>query len=90
MMNLALLIYSIAQRRLRKALKETNDTLPNQINKPIKNPTMRWIFQLMSGINVVYKETGKNITNQIYGLNDLRRKIIKLLGKSVMEIYRAR
>ncbi len=32
---------------------EKNETLPNQLNKQIKNPTMRWIFQLTERISVV-------------------------------------
>ncbi len=39
-MTLTLLVYSIAQRRLRQALETQNETLPNQINQPIKTPTM--------------------------------------------------
>jgi hypothetical protein len=38
---------------LRAELKVQNETLPNQINKPIQNPTMRWIFQIMEGIAVI-------------------------------------
>lgn len=88
MMNMALLVYSIAQRRLRKTLTETNQTLPNQIKQPIKNVTMQWIFDLMNGIYVLdFDENGKNI-NIVNGLSDLKKKIIRLLGKTTMEIYR--
>ena len=40
-MTFALLVYSIAERRMRKALKETKQTLPNQINQPTTTPTLR-------------------------------------------------
>jgi transposase len=52
-MTLALLVYSIAQRRLRNALAAQNETIPNQIKQPTATPTLRWIFQLMEGINLV-------------------------------------
>jgi transposase len=52
-MTLALLVYLIAQRRIRKALEKNSETLPNQINQPTKTPTMRWISQLMDGIHFV-------------------------------------
>ena len=52
-MTLCLMVYNLAQYRLREALKAENETLPNQINKPIQNPTLRWIFQIMEGISVV-------------------------------------
>jgi transposase len=51
-MTLALLVYSIAQRRLHKVLKEVQETLPNQIRKETAKPTLRWIFQLLDGIEL--------------------------------------
>jgi len=51
-MTLALLVYSITQRRLHKALKEMKQTLPNQIRKETDRPTLRWIFQLLDGIEL--------------------------------------
>jgi transposase len=38
-MTLALLVYSVAQRRLRQALGRQNESLPNQINQPTQRPT---------------------------------------------------
>lgn len=58
-MTLALLVYSIAQRRLRRYLQEAEQTLPNQINKPTSTPTLRWIFQLMEGIDLVKTDIEK-------------------------------
>ena len=52
-MTLALLVYSIAQRRMRQQLAQQKETLPNQIGRPTATPTLRWIFQLLEGINVV-------------------------------------
>ena len=50
-MTLALLVYSIAQRRMRKALKAQGESIPNQMGQPTERPTLRWIFQLLEGIN---------------------------------------
>jgi transposase len=89
-MTLCLMVYNIGQYRLRQSLKEQNDTLPNQLNKPIKNPTLRWIFQIMEGISIVSfyeKSICAPIKVMIANLNDLRIKIIKLFGKSAQEIY---
>ena len=36
-MTLALLVYSVAQRRLRRELARQNETIPNQINQPTKS-----------------------------------------------------
>ena len=86
-MTLSLLIYSVTQRHLRAQLKEENETLPNQIDKPIQNPTMRWIFQLMEGIDVIYI-TVKNKTRRIItGITETRKKIIQFFSPPVRLIY---
>jgi len=87
-MTLSLLVYSIAQRRMRNELKRLETTLPNQIGKPVENPTLRWIFQQMEGIdcvNIFHKEG--EVQCLINGLNDIRRKILTLFGQTVSEIY---
>jgi transposase len=86
-MTLALLVYSIAQRRLRNALEKQNQTLPNQINQPTKTPTMRWIFQLMEGIDVVQVNIEGTVRMLVHGINEIKRKIILLMGKTIMNIY---
>jgi hypothetical protein len=75
---------------LRQTLKAQNDTLPNQLDQPIQNPTMRWIFQLMEGISIVrmvvdpiHSQVKEFITN----LSTLRQKIIRLFGQTACEIY---
>lgn len=40
----SLFIYSATEFLLRKKLKAQNKTLPNQLNKEISNPTLRWVF----------------------------------------------
>ena len=52
-MTLSLLIYSIAQRRLRASMKAVKATIPNQINQPTPTPTLRWVFQCFEGINIL-------------------------------------
>ncbi len=85
-MTLALLVYSIAQRRMRHYLHKTKQTLPNQIRQQTKTPTLRWIFQMMDGIYVVtIKE--KVPTQTVYGISELQRKIIKCFGPNVEQIY---
>jgi transposase len=86
-MTLSLLVYSIAQRRIRKSLEEKKDVLPNQIKQPTKTPTMRWIFQLMEGIHYVTIKTDGAIKRFTQGWNDVKKKIIKLMGEGIMQIY---
>ena len=44
-MTLALMVYSLGQRQLRRALEEAHSTLPNQKGKPTARPTLRWILR---------------------------------------------
>lgn len=82
-MTLCLLVYNFAQYRVRKTLEEYKDTVPNQLGKPINNPTVKWLFQCMEGIAIIRTTTQAIITN----LDELRCKIIKLFGKTACQIY---
>lgn len=88
-MTLALLIYTVAQRRMRRYLDDAKKTIPNQINKETKRPTLRWLFQCLEGINVlrVIAATG-HIETIITDLTDLRITILSCFGESIMKIYR--
>ncbi|MCC5792829.1 MAG: IS1634 family transposase, partial [Legionellaceae bacterium] len=82
-MTLCLLVYNFAQYRVRKTLQESGETVPNQLGKPINNPTVKWLFQCMEGISIVTTAVTAMITN----LNDLRCKIIRLFGATACQIY---
>ncbi len=86
-MLLSLLVYGIAERRMRTSLKEQKETLPNQINQATKTPTLRWVFQLLTGINYLKISTEKQTHRLIEGLTSLRKKIVSLFGSTVAKIY---
>lgn len=86
-MSLALLVYSVAQRILRKQLAKQDETIPNQINQPTSTPTLRWVFQLFEGINIVEVKLNDQIHQSIEGINPLRKKILMLFGTQVQQIY---
>ena len=48
-MTLALLVYTVTQRRLRHPLARQRETVPNQIDQATARPTLRWVFQLLEG-----------------------------------------
>jgi len=73
-MTLCLMVYNFAQYGLRQALKNNNDVLPNQVGKPVKNPTMRWIFQLMSSISVVQIEQEGQIQRVVTNMRTVQKK----------------
>jgi transposase len=86
-MVLSLLIYSFAEWRLREKLKETGQTVPNQLNKPTQQPTMRWIFEIFMGvIQAVVIESGK-IVKVCVNLSSTQITILSLLGKECKYYY---
>ena len=86
-MTLALLVYSVAQRRLRRALARQNDTIPNQINQPTSRPTLRWVFQVLEGIERVRVTVDGQVRSLITGLNAVKIKILRLFGAQVCHVY---
>jgi transposase len=86
-MTLALLVYSVAQRRLRQALARQNETIPNQINQPTNRPTLRWVFQVLEGIERVRLMVDGQVRDQIMGLNEVKIKILCLFGEQVCHVY---
>jgi transposase len=86
-MTLALLVYSVAQRRLRQQLAQHNATVPNQINQPTMSPTLRWVFQLLEGIHRVRVTVQGQVHDLIEGLNDVQIRILRLFGKEVCYLY---
>ncbi len=86
-MALCLMVYTVGEYELRKKLAEGNTTLPNQLNKEIKNPTLRWLFQLLDGITVVSMHAGRKTETIIANINPLMQKIIRLFGSHAEEIY---
>ncbi len=46
-MTLCLMVYNVAEHRMRKNLVANEETLPNQKGKAISNPTLRWVFQII-------------------------------------------
>ena len=86
-MTLALLVYSVTQRRLRHQLARQNETLPNQINQPTERPTLRWVFQLLEGIHRVRVTVQGQVHDLIAGLNEVQIKILRLFGAEVCRLY---
>jgi transposase len=86
-MTLALLVYSVAQRRLRQELARQQERLPNQIHQPTQRPTLRWVFQLLEGIHRVRVIVQDHVHDLIEGLNEVQITILRLFGQDVCQIY---
>jgi transposase len=87
-MGLALLIYSLAERKLRESLKEMNATIPNQLKKPTQTPTIRWVFQLFEGLDILLvKQNDQIVFRKLVNLRPVQEQVINLLGPQVKKCY---
>lgn len=88
-MTLCLMVYNVAEYRLRESLKANEEALPNQKGKAVSNPTVRWVFQLMEGINIIRFLDAKGLAERtmITNIDALRRKIIHQFGQTACEMY---
>ncbi len=86
-MTMALLVYSIAQRRIRAVMEKSGDSVPDSSGKSNSRPTLSRIFQIFHGINYLYKGA-KNVTNGfIQGIKDIHIKLLEALGGFALSFY---
>jgi len=87
-MTLSLLVYALAEHKLRTQLAEMNESIPNQLGKDTQSPTLRWVFQLFEGIDLllVYQE-GRIVARHVLNLRPIHHTVIRLLGPYVQNYY---
>ena len=86
-MCLCLLVYMIAQRYLRNRLEQARSSIPNQLGKETRTPTMRWVFQLFEGIHLLIQKTRSGFKEIILNMNPVRRHVLAILGPQFEKIY---
>lgn len=86
MMTLCLMVYAALEYKIRKELKEQNKTFPNQLGKPVQNPTARWIFENFHEIQIVIIDALKQ--HIIANLLERNYFILDLLGTNYWRYYR--
>ena len=83
-MVICLLVYNLSQYTVRKALLEREETIPNQLKKPIKNPSMKWVFYFFHNIQRVYLDSGQSF---VINLRKEALQIINYFGPLAKKIY---
>ena len=76
-MGVCLLVYNLAQRKLRQELESANASIRNQVKKLTNKPTMRWVFQMFQAVHLVNLNGAEHISN----LTKERQSILNYLGK---------
>jgi hypothetical protein len=87
-MTLSLFIYSLTEYRVKKALKERNETVPNPERRPTQKPTLKMIFFLFRGVQVLEMAWEGEAVQTMHGLNDVMSQILRLLGPACEKYYR--
>jgi hypothetical protein len=72
---------------LRRQLVATEQTVPNQVNKPTNRPTMRWVFQCFEGIDLLHIRIGSRWQTQVLGRKSLHHQVLRLLGPRYLQFY---
>jgi transposase len=87
-MVLCLLVYRLAEHRLRAQLAATGQTVPSQVKQPTDRPTMRWMFQCFEGISLVrFPPYSGPPQHEITGVEPLHAQVIRLLGPFCAKLY---
>ena len=68
-------------------MEENDEVLPNQVGKPVKNPTMKWIAELMNMIAVVTIITENRKERIVTNVKKVHQRIIAYFGEHALEIY---
>jgi transposase len=86
-MGLSLLVYALAERKIRKVMKENNVVIKNQKRKPTNKPTIRWVFQVFEGILYLVVQEGKIVSRMTMNVEEDHRNILACLGPPYEKIY---
>jgi len=86
-MGLSLLIYSLAEKKLRKIMAESKLSVSDQKGKATSTPTLRWIFQIFEGIIVLYIHNSTGLNKIVTNMNDEHKIVIKAFGVYVEKMY---
>jgi len=92
-MTLCLLVYKLAELRVRQRLAATGQTVPDQVRKPTAHPTLRWLFPCFEGIEGIdllhICAPDEARATQILRLDTLHRRVLHLLGPADERCYLA-
>jgi transposase len=86
-MGISLLVYSLAEHVLRTQLAAQQQTIPDQLGKPTMTPTMRRVFQMFDGIDLLITQHGSLRFTQVLNLQPIHLQILALLGPAVQRFY---
>lgn len=84
-MTLSLLMYSLAERKIRASLAEKNIWIWDQKNKPTYKPTIRWIFMIFEDVLLHYESRGGPAKPM--NIREEHIRVLNALGPIYEKIY---
>ncbi len=82
-----ILLNNLSEKKIKEYLVEECDTFPNQMGKPISNPTFMWISYKMRYISRIMTKLGDRIYHEIMGITSETKLIIRAFGEEATAIY---
>ncbi len=86
-MVLCLLLYSIAEWKLRTRFEDAKEAIRNQVKKKTQIPTMKWVFFLFRRITELVIEIDGRKVKKILNLDEETIKVLKLMGEKYEKYY---
>lgn len=86
-MTLSLLMYALAERRVRSALAEANEHIWDQKDKPTQRPTIRWVFMIFEDVLLLYVNDRGVTTRAPTNLREEHRIVLRCLGPIYEKMY---
>ncbi len=86
-MTLSLLMYALAERRIRSALAEADAHIWDQKDKPTQRPTVRWVFMIFEDVLLLYSTTGESVWKAPSNIREEHRIVLECLGPLYQKMY---
>lgn len=87
-MVVCLLVYRLAEGRVRQRLAATAQTVPDQLRRPTARPTMRWLFQCFEGLDLHHLTLPDGTRHiQVLRVSAVHRQVLCLLGPAYETCY---
>ena len=86
-MTLSLLVYSLAEMRIRASLKDKGNHIWDQKKRPTDRPTARWVFTIFEDVLLLYTHTDEGCTVQAMNFRQEHEIVLKSLGVLYQKMY---
>jgi len=86
-MTLSLLMYSLAEMKIRSTLKEHECSIWDQKNKRTDRPTARWVFMIFEDVLLLYTRKGQTVEKQAMNVREEHRIVLRCLGPTYEKMY---